>query len=210
LDGRTEQAGDQKVGAGSVVPSLAKGGNTQLAITKKRRTELVKEYSELLKKSEAVVITTYSGLQVKGIDQLRRKVREASGEFHVVKNTLAVIALKEAGLPVPEDLLAGSSAIGFAFSDVPGVAKAISDFAKDSEFVKVKGGVMGNSVLDAKQVSALANLPPLPVVRAQLLGLLNTPATRLAGTVAGGVRQIVNVVKAYSEKTSEPEAAAAA
>lgn len=172
-----------------------------MAITKKRRAELVKEYAVLLKKSEALVITTYSGLRVKGIDQLRRKVREASGEFHVVKNTLAAHALKEAGMPVPEDLLGGSSAIGFAFSDVPGVAKAISDFAKDSEFVKVKGGVMGSKILDAKQVTALATLPPLPVVRAQLLGLINTPATRLAGTVAGGVRQIVNVVKAYSEKS---------
>lgn len=175
-----------------------------MAISKKRRAALVKEYGNLLKKSEALVITSYSGLRVKGIDQLRRKVRDASGEFHVVKNTLAAIAIKEAGLPVPEDLLAGSSAIGFAFSDVPGVAKAISDFAKESEFVKVKGAVMGNKVLDPKQVSALASLPPLPVVRAQLLGLLNTPATRLVGTVAGGVRQIVNVVKAYSEK-SEPE-----
>lgn len=172
-----------------------------MAISKKRRVELVKQYGELLKKSEALVITSYSGLRVKGIDQLRRKVRDASGEFHVVKNTLAAIAIKEAGLPVPEDLLGGSSAIGFAFSDVPGVAKAISEFAKDSEFVKVKGGVMGRKVLDAKQISALASLPPLPMVRAQLLGLLNTPATRLTGTIAGGVRQIVNVVKAYSEKS---------
>jgi len=171
-----------------------------LAITKKRRSELVKQYSELVKKSEALVIASYSGLRVKGIEQLRRKVRDASGEFHVIKNTLAAIAIKEAGLPVPEDLLAGSSAIAFAFSDVPGVAKVITDFAKDSEFVKVKGAVMGKDLLNAKDVSALASLPPLPVVRAQLLGLINTPATRLAGTVASGVRQVVNVVKAYSEK----------
>ncbi|HLF03044.1 MAG TPA: 50S ribosomal protein L10 [Anaerolineales bacterium] len=173
-----------------------------MAITKKRRAELVRQYSELVKKSEAIVIASYTGLQVKGIDQLRRKVRESAGEFHVVKNTLAAIAMKQAGRPVPEEMLAGSTALGFAFSDVPGVAKAISDFAKDSEFVKVKGGVMGNKVLDSKQVNALASLPPLPVVRAQLLGLLNTPATRLAGIVASGVRQVVNVVKAYSEKSN--------
>lgn len=175
-----------------------------MAISKKRRSELVSEYSELVKKSEALVIASYSGLPVKGVDQLRRKVRDASGEFHVVKNTLAAIAIKEAGLPVPEDLLAGSSAIAFAFSDVPGVAKVMSDFAKDSEFVKVKGAVMGKDLLNAKDVSALASLPPLPVVRAQLLGLINTPATRLAGTVASGVRQVVNVVKAYSDKEQAP------
>lgn len=175
-----------------------------MAITKKRRHELVKEYAELLKKSEALVIASYSGLPVKGLEQLRRKVREASGEFHVVKNTLASLALQQAGLPVPEALAGGSSAIGFAFSDVPGVARAISDFAKESEFVKVKGGVMGSKVLDARQISALASLPPLPVVRAQLLGLLKSPATRLAGTLAGGVRQVVNVVKAYADKEPAP------
>ncbi|MEK7326616.1 MAG: 50S ribosomal protein L10, partial [Chloroflexota bacterium] len=107
------------------------------------------------------------------------------------------------GLPVPDDMLLGSSAIGFAFKDVPGVAKAITDFAKDSEFVKVKGAVMGSKTLTTKQVEALASLPPLPVVRAQLLGLLNTPATRLTGAIAGGVRQIVNVVKAYADKEQE-------
>jgi len=174
-----------------------------LAITKKRRSELVQEYGELLKKSEALIITSYSGLNMKGIDTLRGKVRDAAGEFHIVKNTLAALALKEAGLPVPEEMLTGSSAIGFAFKDVPGVAKALTDFAKDSEFVKVKGAVMGSKTLNTKQVEALASLPPLPVVRAQLLGLLNTPATRLTGAIAGGVRQIVNVVKAYADKEQE-------
>lgn len=171
-----------------------------MAITKKRRSELVRQYDELVKKSEALFIATYNGLDVKGIEQLRRKVRESSGEFRVVKNTLAAIALRQAGLPVPEDMLIGSSAIGFAFSDVPGVAKALSDFARDSEFVKVKGGVMGQKLLNPKEVNALASLPPLPVVRAQLLGVINAPATRLAGITASGVRQLVNVVKAYSEK----------
>ena len=174
-----------------------------MAITKKRRSELVQEYGELLKKSEALIITSYSGLNMKGIDTLRGKVRDAAGEFHIVKNTLAALALKEAGLPVPEEMLTGSSAIGFAFKDVPGVAKALTDFAKDSEFVKVKGAVMGSKTLNTKQVEALASLPPLPVVRAQLLGLLNTPATRLTGAIAGGVRQIVNVVKAYADKEQE-------
>jgi large subunit ribosomal protein L10 len=83
---------------------------------------------------------------------------------------------------------------------VPAVAKALTAFAKDSEFVKVKGAVLGSQVLTTKEVEALAELPPLPVVRAQLLGLLRTPASRLTGVVASGVRQVVNVIKAFSEK----------
>lgn len=171
-----------------------------MAVTRKRKAEQLKEYSELVKKSQAIFLTSYSGVTVKNIQALRGKVREASGEYRVLKNTLAAIALKEAGLPVPEGLLSTSTAMGFAFNDVAAVAKAIADFAKDSEFVKMKGGVMGGKLLSAKQVEALAALPPLPVVRAQLLGLINAPATRLTGVIAGGVRQVVNVVKAYSEK----------
>ena len=84
--------------------------------------------------------------------------------------------------------------------DVPAVAKALSAYAKDNEFVTIKGGLLGNKVLTAKEVEALAELPPLPVVRSQLLGLLAAPASRLVGVLAGSVRQVVNVVKAYADK----------
>lgn len=171
-----------------------------MAITKERKEELVKEYSALIQKSEGLILIEYRGLDMKGMGPLRTKVREAAGELHVVKNTLARLALRQAGTTVPDDLFAQTTAIGFAFTDVPGVAKALTAFAKDSEFVKVKGAVLGRKVLNSKEVEALAELPPLPVVRAQLLGLFQTPASRLAGVVASGVRQVVNVVKAYSEK----------
>ena len=182
-----------------------------MAITKARRAELVKIYSDLIQKSEALVLIEYKGLSMKGIDPLRHKVREASGELHVVKNTLARLALTQAGYTVPDAMFAQSTAIGFAFTDVPAVAKALTAAAKDSEFIKVKGAVLGKQVLDAKQVQALAELPPMPVVRAQFLGLLSAPASRLAGVIASGVRQVVNVVKAYSDKQeAQPEEVPAA
>lgn len=171
-----------------------------MAITKERKDELVKQYSDLIQKSAGMVLIEYRGLNMKGMGPLRGKVREASGELHVVKNTLAQLALKQAGRTVPEELFTKTTAVGFAFTDVPGVAKALTTFAKESEFVKVKGGLLGDKVLNPKQIEALADLPPLPVVRAQLLGLLSAPASRLTGVVAGSVRQVVNVVKAYSEK----------
>lgn len=171
-----------------------------MAITKERKAELIKQYNELIQKSAGMVLIEYRGLDMKGMGPLRGKVREASGELHVVKNTLAQLALKEAGHAPPDELFTKTTAIGFAFTDVPGVAKALTTFAKDSEFVKVKGGLLGSKVLTTKEVEALAELPPLPVVRAQLLGLLSAPASRLTGVIAGSVRQVVNVVKAYSEK----------
>jgi large subunit ribosomal protein L10 len=179
-----------------------------LAISKERKEELIKTYDELIGKSTGMILIEYRGLTMKGMDPLRSKLREQSGELHVVKNTLAQRALTAAGRPVPAELLTHSTAIGFAFSDVAGVAKALSTYAKESEFVTIKGGLLGDRILTSADVEALAELPPLPIVRAKLLGLLATPASRLVGVVAGSVRQIVNVVKAYSEKEGEAPMAA--
>jgi large subunit ribosomal protein L10 len=181
-----------------------------LAITRERKDELIKAYAELIQKSQGLILVEYRGLNMQGMDPLRRKVREAAGELHVVKNTLARLALKEAGYPAPDDLFTQTTAVAFAFTDPPAVAKALTGLAKDSEFIKVKGALLGANVLSAKDVESLAELPPLPALRGQLLGLIATPASRLAGVVASGVRQVVNVVKAYADKDSGGAADAAA
>ncbi len=180
-----------------------------MAISKQRKEELLETYANLVNKSEGLIMIEYRGLSMKGMDPLRGKVRDAAGELHVVKNTLALRALEAAGRNAPPELFSQTTAVGFAFSDVPAVAKALTTFAKDSEFVKVKGGLLGGKLLTVKEVEALADLPPLPVVRAQLLGLLQAPATRITGAIAGSVRQVVNVVKAYADKADEAPADAA-
>ncbi len=188
-------------------PHIASEEVNDLALTKERKAELIDEYRELIGKSQGMILVEYRGINMKGMDPMRRKVREAQGELHVVKNTLARKVLAEMGRPAPEDLFAQTTAVAFAFGDAPAVAKALTAVAKDSEFVKVKGGFLGNEVLNAKQVEALAELPPLPVLRAQLLGLISTPASRIAGVLASSVRQVATVVKAYSEKDAAPAAA---
>ena len=147
-----------------------------MAITREHKVELLSEYLDLIQRSEGLILIEYRGLDMKGMGPLRTKVREAAGELHVVKNTLARKALEQLGRPAPAELFTQTTAVGFAFTDVPGVAKALTSTAKESEFVKVKGGLLGQQVLSAKQVEALAELPPLPVVRGQLLGLISTPA----------------------------------
>jgi large subunit ribosomal protein L10 len=181
---------------------------TNLAISREKKKDLVKGYVDELKVSEAIIITGYRGLTVSQVEQLRRKIRDADGGFAIVKNTLAERALQEAGLPVVEEMLIGPVGIGFCHSNVGGVAKAIADFAKTNELLMIKGGLLGESIIDESGVKNLANLPSLDVLRAQLLGLINTPATQLAGVVAGGVRQLVNVVNAYAEKDAEASAEA--
>jgi len=171
-----------------------------LALSKEEKQTIVAEYEGWLKKAEAVFLTEYTGLTMPAFDELRKRVREVGGEYHVVKNTLGKLAFKSAGLDVPAEYLLGSTALGVAFSDAPGVAKAIADFAKEKEAVKIKGGFLGAKQLTSQEIIRLAALPPLPVVRAQFLALLNTPATQLTRLLAEPGRRVAQVLKAYAEK----------
>jgi large subunit ribosomal protein L10 len=188
---------------------LLKGGESTLAISKQRKDELVALYTEQLKRSQAMIVTEYSGLSMKQMDDLRSKVREAGGEFHIVKNTLGQVAFESAGLPQPDKLLVGSTAIAFAFQDAPGMAKIITDYERTSDFVKVKGGYLGKNLMSAADVKSLAELPPLPVMRAQLLGVLSAPASKLVRTLAEPARQVAAILKAYAEKDASQDAAPA-
>ena len=171
-----------------------------MAVSKARKNEVLAVYSEWIKKSEAVILVEYTGVTMKNMDNIRAKIREVGGEFHVLKNTLARRAFADNGMDFPQEYLLNSTAASFAFSDPASAAKALSDATKGNEFVKVKGGFMDGQVLDAAQVKALASMPPLPVVRAQLLGVLQAPAGKLVRTIAEPARGLAAVLKAFSEK----------
>jgi len=171
-----------------------------LAVSKARKNEVLATYSEWLKKSEAVILVEYTGVTMKSMDNIRAKIREAGGEFHVLKNTLARRAFADNGMDFPQEYLVNSTAVSFAFTDPASTAKALNDATKGNEFIKVKGGFMDGQVLSADQVKALANMPPLPVVRAQLLGVLQAPAGKLVRTIAEPARGLAAVIKAFSEK----------
>ncbi len=171
-----------------------------MAVSRERKEQVLAMYSEWLKKSQAVILVEYTGLKMKDLDNIRAKVRESGGEFHVLKNTLARRAFAEHGMSLPAEFLVKSTAVSFAFSDPASTAKALNDATKGNEFVKVKGGFMSGQVLNAAQVKALADMPPLPVVRAQLLGVLQAPAGKLVRTLAEPARGLAAVIKAFAEK----------
>ncbi len=178
-----------------------------MAITREQKNELVDQYSEWIDSSRALIVTEYQGLSMKEMDNLRQKVREAGGEFHVIKNTLGKLAFDAAGMKYAENLFEGTTAIGFAFEDAPGLAKTMMEYGKDTDFLKVKCGYLGKEAISAADVQALAELPPLPVLRAQLLGVLMTPANQLARIISEPERQMVAVLRAYAEKDAVAEAA---
>jgi len=178
-----------------------------LAISKQQKETILTQYTEWLGKSQAVILVEYTGVTMKELDAIRARLREAGGEFHVVKNTLAKIALEKSGMSIPTDFLEKSTAIGFAFSDAPAIAKLLADVVKNMEAIKVKGGCLGTQALTAAEVKALADLPPLPVLRGQLLGVLLAPASKLVRTLAEPGRRVASVLKAFSEKAAAPVAA---
>jgi large subunit ribosomal protein L10 len=171
-----------------------------VAITKQQKDEVLATYKDWLDRSQAVILVEYTGARMKDMDAIRAKVRESGGEFHVVKNTLVRRALQDKGMNLPEGLLLQSTAISFVFSDPAATAKALAEATKAMSFMKVKGGFMAGQMLSMAQVKALAELPPLPIVRGQLLGILQAPAGKLVRTIAEPARALAAVFKAYSEK----------
>jgi len=178
-----------------------------LAISKQRKNELIAQYTRWIGDSKALFLTEYKGLTMKDLDDLRSKARELGGEFHIVKNTLGRLAFREAGMEIPQGFLEGSTAIGFAFQDATPLAKLIADAARASDRLKVKGGYLDKRPLSSAEVVALAEMPPLPVMRARLLGTLQAPASQLARLLAEPARQLAAVIKAHTEREPVPDAA---
>ena len=178
-----------------------------MAKSRELKEKIVAQYEKWLSKSQVLIVAQYSGMAVKDLDALRAKIREVGGEFHVVKNTLGSKVLKNAGVNVPDELMTGSTGVVFAFRDAPAVAKTVLDFAKTSESFKIKGGILERTSITADGVKALADMPPLPVMRARLLGTILAPASKIVRTLAEPGRQVAAVIKAYSEHDSAGTAA---
>lgn len=179
-----------------------------MAISKARKEELVAQYKDLIEQSDAIFLAEYGGMSVKDMQDLRGKLREVDGKFYVTKNTLFSLALQESDLPIPEALLVGQVASGFSMGEAPSLAKALVKFAEGEENLTLKGGIMDNKVLSAADVEALAKLPSLDELRAQIIGLVNGPARGLVSVINNSVRQVVNVVDAYARsEEANPESA---
>jgi large subunit ribosomal protein L10 len=146
----------------------------------------------------AVVVTHYSGLTVRELEDLRGRLRKEGAKFKVVKNRLAQKALNGAG-DTAGGLFKGPVGIAYA-PDPVSAAKVATQYAKDNDKFLIIGGMMGETVLDAKGVDALAKLPSLDQLRATLIGLIQAPATRIAGVVQAPAAQLARVFSAYAAK----------
>jgi len=176
-----------------------------LAFTKQEKKELIAGYEKWLKDSKAAYVMSYHKMSVKDIQELRAEAREIGGKLHVVKNTLMNLALDNVSFENKGLFFDEASIVAFAFEDAPSLAKIIKK-ASSTDIFTIKGGFMDGVPIEVNQIEALAKLPPMPQMRAQLLALIQTPATQLVRTITEPARQVAAVVKAYSEKSPAPAA----
>ena len=174
-----------------------------MAVSREKKEQLVSWYTDLFSRSSAAILTDYRGLTMADISQLRRKLQEAQSEYHVIKNRLMKLVLTEAELPVPEDLLKGPTATGFCFEEAPAMAKVLVDFSKESKILVNQGGILGDRIISADEVTALAELPPREILLAQVLGTIQGPAGGISRAVAGGIRSVLYVLKARVEQLEQ-------
>ena len=147
----------------------------------------------------AVVVTHYMGLTVAEMTDLRGRLRVEGAKLKVVKNTLVHKALDGRTGEAGDALFKGPVAIAYG-PDPVSAAKVSTQYAKDNEKFSVIGAVMGDEVLDASAVSALATLPSLDQLRARIIGLVQAPATKIAGVLQAPAAQLARVMQAYADK----------
>lgn len=166
------------------------------------RTEkqaFVASMASVFANTSMLVITRNKGLNVAAVTDLRRRMRAADATYKVGKNRLVTLAAKGTPFEGITPLLTGPIALAWA-QDPVAVAKVAVEFAKTNDKLEILGGNLDGQMLDLNQVKALAELPSLDVLRAQLVGLISTPATRIAGVVQAPAGQLARVIGAYADK----------
>jgi large subunit ribosomal protein L10 len=166
------------------------------------KLNLTKEYVARLNASPFFIVTSFQGLNVGQLTELRKRLFKVGAEFHVVKNSVFKIAAKEAGIADLGGTLSGMVAVVTGQKDVSAAAKTLKNYAAEFDKLKVNFGFMGNQRLDQASVLAIADLPSIEVLRGKLLGVLQAPAQKLAALINTPGSQLARVIKAKSEKTA--------
>ena len=163
------------------------------------KREVVTALHDVFAKTGVVVVAHYAGLTVSAMTKLRSEMRGAGGQVKVAKNRLVKLALEGTDAKGIADLLKGPTCLAFSVDPVA-APKITVKFAKANEKFVILGGAMGSTVLDAKGVSSLADLPSLDELRGKLIGLLQAPASKIARTLNEPGAQLARVFGAYGKK----------
>jgi large subunit ribosomal protein L10 len=186
-------------------------------MNREQKAVAIAEIATQIDESEAIFAVDYRGISVAQVAELRAKLREADATFKVVKNSLTERAADQVGAAELKDYLAGPTALTFVRGDAATAAKAIADYARATQLLPFKGGLMGGAPLDVDQIRSLSRLPSRDVLYAQLVGVVASPIgglVRSLGGLLGGLAVALGQVREKKESgeipAGEPPAAAAA
>jgi large subunit ribosomal protein L10 len=181
-------------------------------VRRDQKEAVVEQLTERLKQADTLLVADYRGLTMPQIDGLRSRLLESGARFTVVKNTLTRRAAEAAGSDALLTLLEGPSAIAFldADGDMVAAAKALADAARETRVLAIRGGVLEGRVLTAAEVESLATLPPLDVLRGQVLGAIVAPLTTFAALLNAPLQNLVGLIDARIEQLGGPDAGPAA
>ena len=174
-----------------------------MPLTRRQKEELVEGYQKGLAKAPHVFLVDYKGVTVTQVSELRRKIREVGGQYEVIKNRLVLRAIGGEALEELKGDFQGPTAVAFCGDDPVGLAKAITDFAKDVPAIELKGGLLEGQPIVAEEVKEIAQMPSREELLTRLVFLLQAPISSFVKTLAALPRQFVVVLEQVRQQKED-------
>ncbi|OHA76761.1 MAG: 50S ribosomal protein L10 [Candidatus Wildermuthbacteria bacterium RIFCSPLOWO2_12_FULL_40_9] len=166
-----------------------------MPITKDKKREIIKELGEKITKQKIVVFADFTGVKVKELSDLRKKIKKEEGELKVVKKTLARIAFQKSGLEIDTKKLQGEIAFILGYKDQLGTAKILYQFSKSNPSFKILGGFLDGELKGSDNIIALAQLPTREELLSMLVGSIASPMSSFINVLQGNIKGLIQVLK---------------
>jgi large subunit ribosomal protein L10 len=164
------------------------------------KEDIVAQMADKLARSQIVIIAEYKGINVEKISDLRNRCRDKNVEVKVFKNRLVKLAMGQAELPIPDDLLTGQNLFSLGYDDPVAAAKALCAFAKDTEQLVIKGGLFEGRIIDPAVIAQLSKMPSFDEIMAKIVGGLKSPITKVVRNTKYPISYLTNTLKAIGDK----------
>lgn len=165
-----------------------------MALTKTQKQKIIEDLKEMLSRQKAIILVGISGLKVKDISQLRKKLKAIDGNLRVAKKTLIELAFKENNLKFDKDKFREEIALAFGFKDEIEPVKIVYQFSRENENLKILGGYLESNFKEAQEIITLAQLPSREELLARLVGSISSPISGLINVLQGNIKGLIRVL----------------